>query len=284
MTPTAPLTEPAPAKLNLMLHACAPLADGRHPLCSIFVALQLQDDVRADRATGATDTVECPGVDGENLATRALSAYRSSTPGDLPPLAIRIDKRIPVAGGLGGGSADAAAVLRAADRLASEPLGPDRLRSLAAELGADVPSQIEPATALVQGVGDELEEIELPPMAFVLAPGGAGLSTGEVYGELDRLRADGLAPERPALDPDYARRLARAPLPELATGLENDLEAAALSLRRELERNLAALRGAGALAARLTGSGPTAFGVFPDREAAEAAAPGIRGAMVTEPR
>ena len=120
----------------------------------------------------------------------------------------------------------------------------------------------------------------LAPMAFVLVPSAEGLSTPSVYAELDRLRARGAVPPRPRLDPLVARHLAGAPVPVLAAGMENDLEAAALSLRPELGDTLAALGGAGALGARITGSGPTAFGVFADLEAARAAAERIPGAIV----
>ncbi len=278
--------ERAPAKLNLVLQVGPPRSDGLHALCSIFVALGLEDEIHVGRAEGAgVDVVSCPGVDGENLATRALGAYRAAAPhAGLPPLSVEIRKRIPVAGGLGGGSADAAAVLRVADDLAAGALGPDALRGLAAGLGADVSSQLEPRSALVQGVGERVEPLTLPPMAFVLVPSAGGLSTAQVYAELDRLRAAGTAPARAGLDPAATRRLATASLPELAAGLENDLEAAALSLRPELAETLAGLRDAGALAARITGSGPTAFGVFADRAGAEAAAAGITGSVVTEPR
>ncbi len=230
---------------------------------------------------GADDAVSCPGVEGENLASRALEAYRAaSPPGALAPLRISIAKRIPVAAGLGGGSADAAAVLRAAEALTAEPLGPTALHAVAAGVGSDVPSQLAPRAALVQGVGEQVEPVALAPMAFVLVPSDEGLSTPSVYAELDRLRAQGAAPPRPRLDPLVARRLAGAAVPALAAGMENDLEAAALSLRPELGETLAALRGAGALGARITGSGPTAFGVFHDRESAQAAAARIPGAIV----
>jgi len=275
--------EHAPAKLNLLLQVGAPRTDGLHPLCSIFVALDLVDEVRVEPAAGESDTVSCPGVEAENLAARALAAYRAAAPrADLAPLSVQIQKRIPVAGGLGGGSADAAAVLRAADALAGERLEPRALREVAAGLGADVPSQLAPRSALVQGVGERVEPIELPPMAFVLVTSAEGLSTPHVYGELDRLRAAGVAAPRSRLEPDRVRGLARAPLALLASRLENDLQVAALSLRPALIETLAQLGDAGALAARVTGSGPTAFGVFADRAGAEAAAV-IPGSMVAEP-
>jgi 4-diphosphocytidyl-2-C-methyl-D-erythritol kinase len=262
--------ERAYAKLNLVLHVGAPRPDGMHPVCSIFASIDLADEVEV--APAAEDGVRCPGVDGPNLAASAVGAFRRRVP-SLPPLAVRIEKRIPVAAGLGGGSADAGAVLRAANRIAGEPLNPAELRELAAELGSDVPSQVEPGHAIVQGTGEVVEPIELPPLGAVLVPQAEGLATAKVYAQLDRMRA-----WRERLDPDRLREIAaRGDLP---TSLENDLELAALALRPELAEVLQALRAAGAPGALVSGSGPTCFGLFPDRAAAEAAAARIPGAIV----
>ena len=278
------IEERAPAKVNLVLQVGAPREDGLHPLCSLFASLALADLVTVEPA-GSEDAVACPGIEGENLAARALAAFRGAAPQtDLPPLRVTIDKRIPVAAGLGGGSADAAAVLRAANELAGAPFDADALRRLSAALGSDVPSQIEPRHALVAGAGDSVEPVELAPMSLVLVPQREGLSTAAVYAELDRLRAAGELRPRDALDPEPLHRLASGSPAEIAAGLENDLEPAALSLRPELERHLAKLSQAGALAARITGSGPTAFGVFDDRDSAAGAARSIPGAILTTTR
>ena len=272
--------ERAHAKVNLVLHVGAPRPDGLHPLCSLFASLDLADVLTVE-AGGSEDMVICPGVEGENLAARALEAFRAAAPGgDLPPLRVTIGKRIPIAAGLGGGSADAAAVLRAANRLAGAPLDAGALRSLGASLGSDVPSQIDPRHALVTGTGELVEPLELTQMGLVLLPRREGLSTAAVYAELDRLRAGGELHPRGALDPEPLRRLASGSVAEIAAGLENDLEAAALSLRPELEGHLAELRQAGALAARISGSGPTAFGVFGDRDSAGSAARSIPRAIL----
>jgi len=122
---TAPVHELAYAKLNLVLHVGNAREDGLHPICSIFASIDLYDDVHLERAEH--DSVECPGVDGPNLAEAALAAFRRRVP-DLPPLRIVIEKRIPIAAGLGGGSADAAAVLRGANHIAGDPLTSDELR------------------------------------------------------------------------------------------------------------------------------------------------------------
>jgi len=272
---TAPfIHERAYAKLNLILHVGRQRPDGLHPLCSLFASIDLADEVHARPADRGGDRVECPGIDhADNLATRALEGFRQRVPG-LPAMEVRIVKRIPVAAGLGGGSADAAAVLRAANREAGGPLEAAALRELAADLGSDVPSQVEPRHALVQGVGERVEPIELPGLSCVLVLQRQGLATAAVYAELDR-RATG----RDRLDPTPLRALAAAGPAELAAGLANDLQPAALALRPELEDVLAGLRAAGALGTLVSGSGPTCFGLFEHRAAAERAARGIPGAL-----
>jgi 4-diphosphocytidyl-2-C-methyl-D-erythritol kinase len=270
------VTVTAPAKVNLVLHVAARRADGLHDLCSLFASLDLADELTIE--PGDRDDVVCPGVSGPNLAHSAIEAFRRATHTrvDLPPLRVTIDKRIPVAAGLGGGSADAAAVLRAANRMAGSPLDTPELRQLGAGLGADVPSQIEPRHALVTGAGEQVEPLDLPEMTLVLVPSALGLSTKDVYEEADRIGST-----RAQLDPARLRALAKAPLAALAQGIENDLEAAALSLRPELTATRTALVEQGALAARVSGSGPTVFGVFATALEAEAAAALWSDAIVT---
>ncbi|HET9197965.1 MAG TPA: hypothetical protein VFN92_06915 [Solirubrobacterales bacterium] len=255
----------APAKLNLCLYLGRAREDGLHELCSLFEPLALADLIAV--APAERDEVLCPGVAGENLAAKALAGLRERG-WEREPLRLEIEKKVPVAAGLGGGSGDAAAVLRlAAGEVADLP-------ELAAELGADVPSQLRPALALVRGAGERIEPLPDPAEhAAVLLPGGGGLSTAAVFAEADRL---GLGREPAELD-ELAARLREAagagasPLdyPEL---LVNDLEPAALSLRPDIGKALAALREAGAPQAILSGSGPTAVGLFSDLAAAEAAA------------
>ncbi|MFL5885932.1 MAG: 4-(cytidine 5'-diphospho)-2-C-methyl-D-erythritol kinase [Thermoleophilaceae bacterium] len=265
----------APAKVNLVLQVGPRRGDGLHELCSLFASIELHDVVMVEPA-GDVDAVLCPGVRGPNLAEAALEAFRSETQADLPPLRVTIEKRIPVAAGLGGGSADAAAVLCAANQLAGDLLDDDRLRQLGAALGSDVPSQIRPAHALVTGTGEKVELVELQAMWLVLVPSARGLATADVYAEADRLGTT-----RARLDPAALRKLAGQPAEAIAGALENDLQAAALALRPELEGTLAALTEAGALGTIVAGSGPTVFGVFGDPEGAEGAAAKIQGAMVS---
>lgn len=266
------------AKLNLVLHVGRPRDDGYHPLCSLFASIDLADEVEAGPAGDGADRVDCAGVDGKNLALSALEAFRERSGSELAPVSMRIGKRIPVAAGLGGGSADAAAVLRVANRMAGTPRDVAGLRELALAVGSDVPSQIDPCHSLVQGTGDLVEPVDLPPLTAVLVPSGKGLSTGRVYAELDRLGA-----WRERLDAEPLRRLAERSLGDpalLARSLDNDLEPAALSLRPELGATLSRLRAEGALGAALSGSGPTCFGLFAERAAGEAAAGAIPGALV----
>jgi 4-diphosphocytidyl-2-C-methyl-D-erythritol kinase len=295
------LHERAWAKVNLVLQVGAPRDDGLHPICSLFASIDLADELHGGPTGFGADSVECPGVTGQNLAADALAAFRERAGAAMPPVGVRVAKRIPVAAGLGGGSADAAAMLRMANRIAGDPLDAPALREIAADLGSDVPSQVEPRHALVQGVGELVEPIDLPPLALVLLPDANGLSTGAVYAELDRRRG-----WRDRLDPDAIRDLARAaaaadpaaldpasaepdpgapaaaadPAATLAAALHNDLQPAALSLRPELEQRLEALTAAGALGSLVSGSGPTTFGLFSDRAAADAAAERLDGAIV----
>jgi 4-diphosphocytidyl-2-C-methyl-D-erythritol kinase len=270
------LREPAYAKLNLVLHVGRPRADGMHPVCSLIASIDLADEVAAEPRESGEDTIDCEGVPGHNIAARALAEFRALAGRELPPLAVTIHKRIPVAAGLGGGSADAAATLRIANRLAGDPLSAEELRRLAAGLGSDVPAMLQPGHALVEGSGERVESVALPPLVAVLIPDRDGLSTGAVYAELDRL--DG---SRERLDRAPLDELTTATAESLAVAIENDLQRAALSLRPDLQERLDALGRAGALGVAVSGSGPTCFGLFADRAAAERAAQQLPGALVT---
>jgi 4-diphosphocytidyl-2-C-methyl-D-erythritol kinase len=270
------IEETAPAKLNLVLHVGSRRPDGLHEIASLFASLELADEVAVETAPAVPDEVICPQVEGPNLAEAAIRAFREAAPEPLPPVRVAIEKRIPVAAGLGGGSADAAAVLRALNRLAGGPLATADLRRLAERIGADVPSQIEPRHALVTGAGERVEPLDLARLDVVLVPSETGLATADVYAEADRVGAT-----RAELDPAGLRELARLGPAQLAPRLENDLEPAALSLRPELEDTLEAVRRTGALAARVTGSGPTVFGLYGGPSAAHDAAEGLRRAIVT---
>ncbi len=274
----------APAKLNLGLYLGRARPDGLHELCSLFEPLALADLLRITEAE--RDEVICPGVEGENLAARALRALRERG-WDAPPLRIEIEKRTPVAAGLGGGSADAAAVLRLATpecvrtypqlswlSANAQSVVVADLPAIAAELGADVPSQLRPALALVRGAGERVEPLPAPAEhAALLLSSGGGLSTKDVFDEADRL---GLGREESELDviADELRAAAGAGGSPLAYVdlIVNDLEPAAVSLRPDIGEALEALRHTGAPAVFLSGSGPTVVGLFPSLAEAESAA------------
>jgi 4-diphosphocytidyl-2-C-methyl-D-erythritol kinase len=270
----------APAKLNLCLHLGQRREDGLHELCSLTQSLTLADTLTI--ADSDADSVVCPGVDGVNLASRALDALRAGG-WRRPPLRIEIEKRIPVAAGLGGGSADAAAVLS----LARDEL--EGVGELAREIGADVPSQLDPGLALMRGAGERVEP--LPPagrFAAVLIPSPPGLPTADVYAEADRLGLGREATELDALAGGLREAAAAGASPlAYAELLANDLQHAALSLLPEIAEALDALEEVGAARALVTGSGPTAFGLFDEYEAGERAvdalSPRFEEAIVAAP-
>jgi 4-diphosphocytidyl-2-C-methyl-D-erythritol kinase len=275
-----PGTMLAPAKLNLCLYVGPKRDDGLHEIRSLFEPLELADELRLSEADA--DAVICEGIEGPDLTAKALAALRENG-WDGPPLRIEVTKRVPVAAGLGGGSADAAAVLRLARGQV------EGLRAIAAEIGADVPSQLQPRACLVAGAGEVIEPA--PPPAehgVVLIPQSEGLATAQVYAEADRL---GIA--RGEAELEAIRRQLRDAVDEGGSPLDyrehlvNDLQAAAISLRPEIEDALRALEDAGAAHAMVTGSGPTAFGIYPTVNAALAAAEALRsefpGAIATAP-
>lgn len=254
----------APAKINLGLFVGPSRADGKHELASVMQPISLADEVTLELAPRAgADEVVCPGIDGENLAARALETFRSATGWKEGPVRISIDKRIPVAAGLGGGSADAGAVLRLA-QAASGQSDAELLLALAAQLGADVPAQVAPGRALAAGAGERLQRLADPstPAGVLVLPQASGLSTASVYAETDRLRA---ARERSELA-EWRQRLLEAlgsgaSLPAEAL-LANDLQEASQRLCAAVAPALAQARQAGADHALVSGSGPTVLGLF----------------------
>jgi 4-diphosphocytidyl-2-C-methyl-D-erythritol kinase len=282
----------APAKINLGLFV-GPVRneDGRHELASVMQSVSLADTLAlepADSASGGAvhDEVVCPGVPGdpgENLAASALRLFREATGwGDSPALRLTIVKRIPVAAGLGGGSADAAAALRLARHASG--LGSDGLLlELAARLGADVPAQIAPGRWLATGAGERLRELPAPshPFGVLVLPVAAELSTAAVYARRDELGGERTTRElaERAHDLEVAFALSAA-VPDARELVHNDLQAAAISLCPQIEPALNQALDAGADIAFVSGSGPTVVGLFlrangPGR--AERAAAGLVG-------
>jgi 4-diphosphocytidyl-2-C-methyl-D-erythritol kinase len=264
------LRDSAPAKVNLCLYVGQARADGRHELVTVFQPIGLADEVELEPAGlgSAMDRVICPGVEGENLATLALRRFRERTGWKGAPLRLRIEKRIPVAAGMAGGSADAGAALRLVARAAG--IEDDALlREIAAELGADVAAQVRPRRYLATGVGERLTPLPPPaPYGVLVIPSRAELSTAEVYREADRQGlprdAAGLAAKLRAVS------TAAGDLPDEL--IINDLEPAARALCPEIDAALATARRVGAERVLVCGSGPTVIGLFADLQGARGAA------------
>ena len=273
----------APAKLNLCLYVGERREDGLHELRSLFCPLLLADRLEVSDAAGDADEVICQSVGGPNIVGVALEAMRARG-WKHEPVRVEIDKRIPIAAGLGGGSADAAAVLRlAGGELAA-------IEELAEGLGADVPSQLAPAFALVSGAGEVVEPLPRPgEFAVVLIPDDDGLSAAEVYAHADELGIGRSASELAELGEQLRAAAAEDASPlEYASMLVNDLEQAAVSLRPQIAEALDALEEVGARRALVAGSGPTAVGIFDDMVAADHAAsalpPRYAHAIVSAPQ
>lgn len=256
--PTGPVTVSVPAKLNVGLAVGSRRPDGYHPIDTIFCALELDDTVSAEPADSLRLTIAGPEAgsvpsDERNLAWRAAELLAERA-GCRPAVALRIDKRIPVAAGLAGGSADAAGALLACDRLWQLATPAARLRELAAELGSDVGFALAGGLARGGGRGEQLTELEGPALHWVLAAATGELSTAAVYAEFDRQRPTAGEPRLP----DALIEAVRAGDPSgLAPLLRNDLQPAALALAPYLTQTLAAGQVAGALAGLVSGSGPT---------------------------
>jgi 4-diphosphocytidyl-2-C-methyl-D-erythritol kinase len=258
----------APGKVNLCLFLGPLRDDGRHKVVTVLESVSLADAIEVAPAPDApADQVVCAEIPQLNIVNQTLDGLRARG-WDGPTLRVTIDKRIPIAGGMGGGSADAAAMLRLAGALA--PVPAEVAAELAAALGADVPSQLRPGLFLGTGAGEIVERLEpVAPHAFVIVPQAFALLTADVYREADRL---GLA--RRGSDLAERLRVVRGGgMPRLV----NDLEPAALSLRPEIGRALEAVREAGAEHAMVSGSGPTVFGLFLGDDAPARAASAAAG-------
>ncbi|MFC4494271.1 4-(cytidine 5'-diphospho)-2-C-methyl-D-erythritol kinase [Streptomyces ovatisporus] len=262
------VTVRVPAKVNVQLSVGGLRADGFHGLANVFLAVGLHDEVTASPADGlqltaeGADASQVP-LDESNLAARAarLLARRH---GRTPGVRLHIAKDIPVAGGMAGGSADAAGALLACDTLWGTRTPREELLAMCAELGSDVPFSLVGGAALGRGRGELLTPLETGgTFHWVFAVADGGLSTPAVYRECDRLReAEGggatveTVPE-PEASEDLLAALRSGDARALAGALSNDLQAAAVSLRPSLADTLKTGEAAGALAALVSGSGPT---------------------------
>jgi 4-diphosphocytidyl-2-C-methyl-D-erythritol kinase len=286
------VTVRVPAKINLQLAVGPPRADGYHDLVTVFHAISLADEVTVERAQA--DSVEVSGegadavpADRDNLALKAVSALRAvcALRGTEMPehagAAVTIRKRIPVAAGLAGGSADAAAALVACNELWQAGLTQQELCEVSAGIGSDVAFAVLGGTAVGRGRGERLSPALVPQARYhwVLAIADGYLSTPKVYGTLDKLRGARPVP-KPELSSELMTAL-RAGDPEmLGRVLSNDLQEPALALFPALRKTLDAGLGLGALGALVSGSGPTCFFLARDEEHATDFADALPGAGV----
>jgi 4-diphosphocytidyl-2-C-methyl-D-erythritol kinase len=272
--PSNSVTVRVPAKVNLQLSVGPREADGYHNLVSVFQAISIFDDVTVSRGVpGSGISISVSGeqthgvpADASNLAVKAaqLMIDRFDIDADLE---IDVNKSIPVAGGMAGGSADAAATLVALDALFQLELSREELHRLGSELGSDVPFMISGGTAVGQGRGDQLTAaLSRGTYHWVLALSSVGLSTPAVYAECDRMRAElEIAP--PLVSDALMQSLLAADAQAVGRALTNDLQSAACSLRPALSLVLEVGRDYGALGAIVSGSGPTVAFLVADEEA-----------------
>jgi 4-diphosphocytidyl-2-C-methyl-D-erythritol kinase len=280
----------APGKVNVSLDVGPLRADGYHPVASVYLAVSLYEEVAATStdtgeitvsispaSTLDLDDIDIP-LDGRNLAYKA-AAIMTDVSEHSTGVHLEITKRVPVAGGMGGGSADAAATLLACDALWNSGLSRDELAHLAAELGADVPFSLLGGTAVGLGVGDDLSPALVKAQTdWVLVTADFGLSTPEVFRTLDRLRAaEGAQIKAPtSVDPRVLAALRSGDADALSRVLVNDLQRASIELAPGLRDVLGLGESCGAIAGIISGSGPTVALLAHSPAAAEGLAADLR--------
>lgn len=264
-----------PAKINLALVVGPIREDGYHEVATVFQAVDIYDEVEVRRrSAGSGVSIAVHGVqadevpvDQTNLAWQAAELVAAEADID-PDVGITITKRIPVAGGMAGGSADAAATLLACDQLWRVGLSRERLEELAAQLGSDVTFALVGGTAIGTGRGEQVTSaMSRGTYHWVFALAERGLSTPRVYAECDRLRA-GRTVSAPHVPAELMEALLAGSPDRVGAALANDLQSAAISLRPELDMLLEVGRDSGALGAMVSGSGPTVAFLVADEEAA----------------
>ncbi|MFI0739870.1 4-(cytidine 5'-diphospho)-2-C-methyl-D-erythritol kinase [Streptomyces sp. NPDC021100] len=278
------VTVRVPAKVNVQLAVAGPRPDGFHNLANVFLAVSLYDRVTATPADELRITCSGPDagqvpLDTSNLAARAALALAERYGRDAR-VHLHIDKDIPVAGGMAGGSADGAGALLACDALWGTGASRDEFLAICAELGSDVPFSLLGGAALGVGRGERLTPLEAGgTFHWVFGVADGGLSTPAVYAECDRLRAEAgtdPGPEQPSASAALLDALRVGDAGALAAAVSNDLQAAAVSLRPSLAETLSAGSAAGALAAMVSGSGPTTAFLTKNAEEAETVASALR--------
>ncbi len=270
----------APGKVNACLFVGSRRADGLHPLVSVVQPLSLADELALIPDPGATgDEVVCPGIEGPNLAARAMAAYRAASGWRGSPQRLEIAKRVPVAAGMGGGSADAAAALRLMAAAAGRPDDPAAV-ALAPSLGSDVPAQLLACRCLISGAGELVEVLPDPlPGAVLVLPSDEHLSTAHVYATFDAF-GSGRDPEE--LD-ELAERVRRTGGAFSGQLRHNDLAEAAIAACPSIAAALDDASATGADHVMVSGSGPTVVAFF-DGEDGSSRAHEARSALVSHPR
>ena len=256
------LYEGAFAKINLTLDVLGKREDGYHDLKSVMQTISIRDDVEIDIGTGKPWTLECSNpeipADATNLAWKAAQVYCDAMNKDPDGIAIRITKRIPSGAGLGGGSADAAAVLRALNRHEGEPLTQAELVQLAAKIGSDVPFCVQGGTALVKGRGELVEALpDMPQCFYCIAKPDFSISTPALFAEVDQ--------EQSLWHPDtqtMLQALERQDLLHVAGSVGNTMEPLVAAEHSQIQQIKQTMLDCGALGAAMTGSGSAVFGVF----------------------
>lgn len=286
------MTVRVPAKINLQLAVGPPRPDGYHDLVTVFHAISLADEItvtpaRADSVETSGEGAESVPADRDNLALKAVAALRAvcALRGTEMPeyagVAVTIRKRIPVAAGLAGGSADAAGALVGCNELWQAGLTPAELCEISAGIGSDVAFSVLGGTAVGRGRGERLTAALVPPVKYhwVLAFADGALSTPKVYGTLDKLRGDTDVPA-PELSSELMSALRAGEPAELGRVLTNDLAEPAIAMFPALRKTLDAGLELGALGALVSGSGPTCFFLARDASHATDLAAALPGAGV----
>jgi 4-diphosphocytidyl-2-C-methyl-D-erythritol kinase len=273
------ITASAPGKINLYFAVGPKLANGYHEVCSVYLALNLREHVSVEESpkysievSGNINNLPSVPTDESNLVVKAAKLVTDET------IAFKINKQVPIAGGMGGGSADAAAALVAVSALVETHVPLDSVK-----LGADVPFALIGGVALGTGVGEELTPLTLKgKLHIVLIPSEGQLSTPVVYNHLDELRenADLIPETAPTRPTELIEALEAGNVDEIAKFAHNDLQWAALSLKPELQEIIDRAKAAGALTAMVSGSGPTVFAIARDQLSANQIAAEFGGTAI----
>lgn len=263
----------APAKINLFLDVGPIASNGYHPICSVMQTISLYDTIIVETGAQPGIVLKCPGsslpCDSKNLAYRAAQAFFDESKIKNTGITITVEKQIPVASGLAGGSTDAGAVLLLLNRLFNNPLSENRLRQIGSKLGADVPFCMTGGTALCSGIGDVLYPLPaMNPCTVVIARGGADVSTAAAYGMLD----EKYGMHMPGMSESWKKLSKEGFAYSSKNEFYNIFESVILPHHKEAATYKTILENTGAHIAMMSGSGPAVFGLFDNESDAKVAA------------